>query len=422
MKRGIYIFILLLTMSSQAWAYGTVVLFNPLFRDSNMAGQLPVQYVDVDGENKTILPSGHYVEIYLPAGLHRIDIFGSWNDAGQMFDTYADSKQRGLAIRLQGLDVKDGQTLYFNTITGLRTDRKKFDKKLMARRALEPCSPVSLVAEVIESPKGDKKIQAPALSDVDRNIPVSPENNDKTFVVVFANEDYETVASVPFARNDGKSFAAYAHLTLGVPEKNIHVRENATLNHLRAEMSWLQMVCEAFEGEARVIIYYAGHGIPDESTKDAYLLPVDGLGTDCATGYKLDDLYAALGKMPAKHIVVFLDACFSGSTRNRTMLTTARGVALKVKKGQPTGNTIVFSAAQADETAYPANDEAHGLFTYFLLKKLQETKGNTTLQQLADYIITNVRRQAVILNAKSQTPAVNPAIGVADEWKDWKLK
>jgi hypothetical protein len=37
----------------------------------------------------------------------------------------------------------------------------------------------------------------------------------------------------------------------------------------------------------------------------------------------------------------------------------------------PQGNMVVFSAAQGDETAYPNNDEKHGMFTYFLLKKLQ---------------------------------------------------
>ena len=54
------------------------------------------------------------------------------------------------------------------------------------------------------------------------------------------------------------------------------------------------------------------------------------------------------------------------------MLASARGVAIKVKQTIPVGNMVVFTAAQGDETAYPYKEEEHGLFTYYLLKKLQE--------------------------------------------------
>ena len=40
---------------------------------------------------------------------------------------------------------------------------------------------------------------------------------------------------------------------------------------------------------------YAGHRISDESSRTAYLLPVDGSGIDAITGYKLDELYATCG-------------------------------------------------------------------------------------------------------------------------------
>ena len=126
--------------------------------------------------------------------------------------------------------------------------------------------------------------------------------------------------------------------------------------------------------------------------------------------------------MNAQSITVFMDACFSGSKRENGMLTSARGIALKSRPGQPQGNMVVFSAASNDETAYPNNDEQHGLFTYYLLKKLQETKGNVTLQTLGDYITTNVRQESIVKNGKSQTPTITPAPAVADTWKSWKLK
>ena len=213
----------------------------------------------------------------------------------------------------------------------------------------------------------------------------------------------------------------YSEQTLGIPTKNIHIRTNATGNQIKGEMSWLKNVVEVFDNP-NVIFYYAGHGIPDESSKTAYMLPVDGIMSDLSTCYKLDDLYNTLGELPAGRISVFMDACFSGSKREQGMLASARGVALKAKAGQPKGNMVVFSAAQGDETAYPYTAKQHGMFTYYLLKKLQETKGDVTLQELGNYITTNVKQQSVLENNKMQSPCVMPATDVADNWKNWKLK
>lgn len=259
-------------------------------------------------------------------------------------------------------------------------------------------------------------------SKVDKNIPVTNKKNNNTFAVIIANETYQSVASVPYALNDGNIFRQYCLKTLGVPEKQIKYIPNATGNQIKAQVNWLQNICEVFE-DAQIIFYYAGHGIPDESSRTAYLLPVDGIGTDVSTGYKLDDLYAALGNIPAKNVTVFMDACFSGTTRNdgKEMLVAARGVAYKVRSGMPQGNMVVFSAAQGDETAYPDYEEKHGMFTYYLLKKLQETEGNVTLQELGEYIIDNVCKKSAV-NGKRQTPCVTPSASLDASWREWKLK
>jgi len=258
-------------------------------------------------------------------------------------------------------------------------------------------------------------------SAVDTDIPVTNASNPNTFVIIFANEDYKNVASVPFAKNDGTIFQKYCQKTLGIPTNNIHYVENATFNDMRIQLAWLKDVCDAFEGNAAVIVYYAGHGIPDEASKSAYLLPIDGDGRYVQSAYKLDDMYQKLGAMRARSVTVFMDACFSGSKREDGMLASARGVAIKVKSGQPQGKMVVFSAASGDETAYPNTDEQHGMFTYYLLKKLQDTKGDVTLQELGNYITTNVRQQSIVKNGKSQTPTVTPSSDAAD-WQNWKLK
>ena len=104
------------------------------------------------------------------------------------------------------------------------------------------------------------------------------------------------------------------------------------------------------------------------------------------------------------------------------MLASARGVALKAKADRPQGNMVVFSAASGDETAFPYTQQGHGLFTYFLLKKLQESKGEATLGELSQYISENVTRQAVVINRKTQTPTTVPSSTMTAEWQSQTLK
>lgn len=258
-------------------------------------------------------------------------------------------------------------------------------------------------------------------SDVDFDIPMANNISNNTFAVVISNEKYQMEKAVQYAENDGKTFADYCKKTLGLPEKNVHFITNATLNNIKHEIKWLEDVIAVYHGGAKVIFYYAGHGIPDEQNKSAYLLPIDGYGSDVTTGYALEDLYKALGSLPSKSVTVFLDACFSGAKRDGDMLASARGVAIKVKQATPVGNIVVFSAAQGDETAYPYKEEEHGLFTYYLLKKLQETKGDVTLGELGDYIKTQVERQSIVTNGKLQSPAILSASSIGNSWKEWKL-
>lgn len=270
-----------------------------------------------------------------------------------------------------------------------------------------------------EEPQGKP---SSALSNVDSNIPTTEQPNKETFAIIIANEQYQDVADVPYAINDGESFGKYCQNVLGLPTTNVHLVKNATFNNMRREISWLKQVATAFKGDAKIIVYYAGHGIPDESSHSAYLLPVDGIGSDVSTGYSLDELYKTLGDMPAKSVTVLLDACFSGAQRDGSMLASARGVAIKAKQGALRGNMVVFSAAQGDETAYPYKEQGHGMFTYYLLKKLQQSKGNTTLGDLIDYVSTQVERQSVVLNGKIQTPTATASNAISTDWKSWKLK
>jgi len=255
---------------------------------------------------------------------------------------------------------------------------------------------------------------------VDLQIPSIKANNDKTFAVIIGNENYQRVSKVDCANNDAKVFAEYCHKTLGIPTKNVRSYYDATYGTMLAALKDIKSIAEAYKGDLNVILYYAGHGVPDGTGK-AYLLPVDADGSQVEVCLATSKLYKELNALHARSVVVFMDACFSGAKRGEGMIMAARGVALKAKSDVPEGNCVVFSAANGEETAFPYKEKGHGLFTYFLLKKLQETKGDVTLGELGEYIQTNVRQQSVVVNRKPQTPSIIPSAS-ANNWKTMKLK
>lgn len=257
---------------------------------------------------------------------------------------------------------------------------------------------------------------------IDIEIPSNPASNTSTFAVIIGNEDYQRVAHVEYALNDARIFAKYCNRTLGLPESNIRTYYNATFGDIVAAMEDIAHISNAYNGDINVIFYYAGHGVPDENNRKAYILPIDATGTQPEVCYPLDKLYEQLGALNAHSVVAFIDACFSGSLRGEGMLASARGIKLRPRESMTSGNMVVLSAASGDQTAMPYHEKNHGLFTYYILKKLNDTKGDVALGDLAEYVTTEVSKQAIVENKKNQKPTVKWSQDMTDKWREIQLR
>ncbi len=260
------------------------------------------------------------------------------------------------------------------------------------------------------------------LSDVDAPLPDRPRSNSNTFAFIIANENYTHFADVPFAHNDGTSFATYCRSVLGLPDANINLYENATWGTMKNAMNYLSDIDDAYNGDINVIFYYAGHGAPTDDTKESMLIPVDAGKVDKSLCYALDHLYDELSNLKANSVMVFLDACFSGPARDNSMIEQARKIALVPKQTTLNGNLVVISAASDDQTAWQYSEQGHGLFTYFLLKKLRETGGDVSLGELSEYISSNVLQTSVVVNRRRQTPSVSASPALGQRWRTWTVK
>ncbi|HLF32689.1 MAG TPA: WG repeat-containing protein [Cyclobacteriaceae bacterium] len=264
-------------------------------------------------------------------------------------------------------------------------------------------------------------------SDIDISIPGNPVSQDKVFAVVIGNEDYDTYQiddnsdlNVDYAEVDARAFRDYLVKTFGVPEENITLLINATAGQINQSVAKLSALAKAYKGEAKLIFYYAGHGLPDERTREPYLVPVDVSGSDLEYAVSLENIYNRLTENEAERVMVFLDACFTGTGRGQGLVA-SRGIRIRPKSPFVLGNLIVFSATSSDQTAHAFHEKGHGMFTYHLLKKFQESNGQVKFGELAEYLENEVNRKSLLVNNQEQVPMVKVSPVFEYDWKDFTM-
>jgi len=288
-------------------------------------------------------------------------------------------------------------------------------------------SKIDTVKQIIYINKEQTNYQYEAASDIDNNIPIISQSNEMQFAFIIGNEDYSSLQkdlksemNVDFARNDASAVREYFIKTLGIPEKNITFILDGTFGQIIQGISKFNLIVKNTNGKARIYFYYAGHGLPDEQTKEPYLMPVDVSGSNLNSAIKLKDVYSKLSEFPCERITVILDACFTGGGRNQGLFA-ARGVKIKPKEELLEGNIVVFSSSSGDQSSLPYKEKQHGMFTYFFLKKLQESKAEITYKELSDYLKEKVALESVLINSKEQNPQVNVNPDIFNIWGNWKF-
>jgi hypothetical protein len=259
-------------------------------------------------------------------------------------------------------------------------------------------------------------------SDVDKDIPKGLPLNSKKYALIIGCEDYakyqtglDKEVNVDFAANDARVFAEYASTTLGYPKDQIYLLIDPTSSQIKQNLEKLQKAIEIEKGKAEVLFYYSGHGLPDENTKEPYLIPVDVNGNNPQDGISIVDLYSKLSKSPTIKATVVLDACFSGGARNKELVA-MKGVKVRAKIDAVPGNLVVFSSSKGTETSAVYKEKQHGYFTYFLLKNLKEYAGAKTLNEM--FIDVNYQVSKEVLKiGKTQTPDVMPGKEIGEDWK-----
>ncbi len=282
---------------------------------------------------------------------------------------------------------------------------------------------------------------------IDYNIPRVAENsNEHTYVLIIANERYGSpLPDVPYAYNDGEVLQQYCIRTLGIPTRHVKILEDATLDAIKIDgIKWLKEIAVADKGEARFIIYFAGHGFSDFD-HNPYLAPAGidyskikafkgkkGInldsrmsGQDCkrllSQCLRVDTLCTWFNRVPCQSVTLILDASFDGNQRDGHPLINMKHSEKKAKALRIRNDIVVFSAAAYDKTAFAFEEQRHGFFTYFILKELKKHKGDINYYDLFNSVDMEVQKESA-LQGKLQEPQATPGGKIKESWVDIRLR
>ena len=302
---------------------------------------------------------------------------------------------------------------------------------------------------------------------VEYNIPVTSVKNEDMYVLIIANENYGSsttsvlIPDVPYALNDGELMREYLVKALGVPERQVKVLKNATMQDIEQEgIHWLAELSQAVAGKkgdeiiptANILIYFAGHGFVDLDGV-AYLMPtgintanIESLqagkkgnqGFDIVLSKKeskrlaeqclsIEGLCSRFNAkvLPVKNLTLVVDASFNGMGRDGKPLVRSERKDEGKKRRKPTlrSDVVAMLAADYTKTAFAFDEHQHGFLTYFLLKEVKLQGDNIfrlTYQDLFEEVARKLGKESALQNRWQE------AIGIAggkykEGWQKMKI-
>lgn len=233
---------------------------------------------------------------------------------------------------------------------------------------------------------------------VDTDIPNNNYKNDYRFALVIGNEtytDYNT--NVLFANNDARIFKRYLINLFGFEEDNIIFLNNATALEIKEAVNKMQQYIKATNGKAEVVFYYSGASYVDKFFKDKYLLPTDLRTSALDSYFSLQNLLDQLYDYNPASLTSFIDdtRLFESRLKPLNQGEVARSIYV--------GNKMsLLSANTGNQSSAGSQQFKHGLFTYYLLKKWKQTKGQISWELLCNYTKEQVKLASIKLKIKPQ--------------------
>ncbi len=373
-----------------------------VYRTAVFVGSAVLTEIFIDGSAAGSLAEKTYLAVLLEPGKHRV---------------HSRNPQYALPILFEA-----GKTYYVKATTGfprpVLIDAGEAKKDMAEYGLIDESDDLLRVVRASQKPGGAAGAPAPESmtaavpSDIDDLPKAFAPLQKNAYALVIGIENYrQKLPRADFATQDARLVSAYLVKTLGVPEEHVITLLNDRALKSDFEKYFEKWLGNNVEAGGTVFVYFSGHGAPNPKTGDAYLVPYDGDPSFIdQTGYSLKRMYDALGKLPAKEIVVALDSCFSGAGGRSVLAEGARPLVMNLQSSKALPrNMTVLSASSGSQISSTYKEKGHGLFTYFLLKGIKnedvvKPDGSLKVDDLYGYLKPQVERIARRQYNNEQTP------------------
>ncbi|MEX0503558.1 caspase family protein [Alphaproteobacteria bacterium LSUCC0719] len=232
-------------------------------------------------------------------------------------------------------------------------------------------------------------------------------NKDALALIIGVETYTETPVKAAYANSDASVFADYAAHKLGIPSNRIKTLVDDVADEkgiLLTVQDWLYRANRP--GKSDIYVFFAGHGLASEDGKDMYLLPHDGSPRLLdRTALLRKELFADIAAANPRSVTVFLDTCYSGTTRGTESLIASRPIAIRAREQAIPDGFTVMTAAGGEQTAKPLEEVKHGMFSYFLMKGMEGgADANNDRQITAGELHAYVQQNVIQQSSGSQTP------------------
>lgn len=135
-------------------------------------------------------------------------------------------------------------------------------------------------------------------------------NQRKDYALLFATDEYDTWQPLANPISDAQAIAQELQDTYGFASELVL---NPTRERIVAKLR--QYSKKRFGPGDQLFIFFAGHGLFDDVFRQGFIVARDSRIEDETRGTyeSYDDLRTIIDSMPAKHILLVMDACYSGT-------------------------------------------------------------------------------------------------------------
>lgn len=217
----------------------------------------------------------------------------------------------------------------------------------------------------------------------------------KSWAVVIGINKYKLWPPLEYAVRDAQAVAEKLR-EIGFDEVIEILDRDATRERILTMLS--SELPKKVQAEDRVLIFFAGHGqtesLPD-GKEQGYIIPVDGDITNYfTTAISMQQVREISERVPAKHILYVMDACYSGQgfTRAFGVEPSVNGYLQKI-----TALRSVQMITAGGKREQVVEHQGHGLFTQFFLRGLdgeadRDNDKVVTASELGAYLMPQVSR------------------------------